>query len=1077
MEKKYKPGDILRSFLKTWHVARFLAFFGIALSMQFVSLPDLAAQSVDQYKISGKVMDDTDKSALPGATITVKGTVSGTITDIDGNFSLYVSDKDVLVVSFVGFVPQEIAMDGMTSVNVNLKQDVSGLDEVVVIGYGTSKREDVTGAVSSVKSIDILQTHPTTIQQALQGKVPGVVVQQTSGQPGGGVSVQIRGLSSFGNSQPLYVIDGIIVQGVMGGTANLGSNTNPLAGINPSEIETIDVLKDASATSIYGSQATNGVIIITTKRGKVGPPRITYDFYTGIQQLPSKLPIMDLKEFATFLNERNAGIGWGFDTRPELANPEYLGRGTDWQEELFKNAPMTSHSLAISGGDERTQYMFSGAYFTQDGIAVGSKFDRASVRLNLDNKTTDWLKIGTSLQLININENVTSSSADVIRGALSQTPDIPVTNPDGSWGGAYNTAGWVQPVTNPLAMATINKNTVNRKQMFSNVYAEITFAKGLVLRNEATGNFSMAAEDRFNPSYEMGIVVKPLNDGSYAFSQSLNTVMRNYLTYSHEFNEKFNLTAMAGHESQLNKFEGSRVARNNFPSNNVQAISSGDPISATNSGTKGHNAVESYYGRLNFGINDRYLLTGNLRYDGASKFAPENRWVLSYSGAFAWKIQNENFLQGVKAVNELKLRAGYGLTNNPGGRDNAYLSLLGTVPTGISPIAQITTHIGNPALEWEQTKYANIGLDGALFNWRLTFSVDFYNRETDGLAMQSSLPLYSGTAIGWSPGTVDAPWVNVGSMSNKGFDFRISTTNIAASNFTWKTDVTVSHNINKVLKLNTDGASINGGYANGANNTKTVVGRSIGEFYGYIADGVYATAEDFETHARPTRNGEEIPIGAASGSIWYGDLMFKDINGDSVINESDQTFLGSPIPKYQIGFNNTFSYKNFDLSVFFSANVGNKVLNTLRITSEYPGSSFGYFRALKNYAKLGLIDSLGSSTDVNNVYVINPDTDIPGIRNDNTNGNQRTTDKYVEDGSFIRCKTISLGYTFNKALLEKFHLSSFRVYANVSNAFLITKYKGMDPEIGSWDPLSAGIDSGFYPQPRVFVLGAVLSLN
>lgn len=1079
MRNKYKPRDIIRSFFKTCHVMRFLTFFGIALSVQFVGLNDLMAQGTVSTKITGKVVDSVDESPLPGATITIKGSRIGTITDLDGNFSLDVSENDVLVFSYVGFTTQEFAIAGRSSIEVKLALDVTNLEEVVVIGYAESSRQNVPSAISSIRSEEIVKTHPTTVEQALQGKVPGVVIQQVSGQPGGGVSVQIRGISSLtGNTQPLYVIDGVMVQGAFGGTANLGPNTNPLAGINPSEIETIDVLKDASAAAIYGSQATNGVVIITTKRGKVGAPSISYDFYTGFQQLPNRLPTMNLREYATFINERNTGTGWGFDARPEFVNPQYLGEGTDWQEELFKNAPMSNHSLSVSGGDERTQYMFSGAFFSQDGIAVGSKFERASVRLNLDNKTTDWLKIGTSLQLINIDENVTASSADVINKALSQTPDIPVRNADGSWGGQYNTNGWIQRVINPFALATINTHEVNRKQMFSNVYAEIAFSKGLVLRNEVTGNFSMATEDKFEPTYVMGTIERTINEGSYTFSQSVNTVLRNYLTYSKVFAGKYNLIAMGGHEALLNKFERSSASRQNFPSNNIRAIDVGDPTSAKNSGSVGHNAMESYFGRLNFIINDKYVFQTNIRNDGNSKYAEEQRWILSYSGAFAWKIQNESFLQNVKAVNELKLRLGYGLTNNPGGRDFAYASILSTVPTGISPISQINTAIGNPDFGWEQTKYSNIGLDGALLNWRISFSVDFYNRRTDDLAMQSALPFYSGTAIGWSPGTVDAPWVNVGSLSNKGFDFRISTTNLQINKFTWKSDVTVSHNVNEILKLNTDGASIPGGYANSTNNTKTVVGRSIGEFYGYKADGVFATAEDFETHARPTRNGEEVPIGTASGSIWYGDLMFKDLNGDGVIDERDQTFLGSPIPKYQFGLNNSFSYGNFDLNIFFSANYGNKVLNTLRITGENPGANFGYFKAVKNYAKLGLIDPEGSSTDINNVYVTNPDTDIPGIRNDNTNGNNRTTDKYVEDGSFIRCKTISVGYSLSdKQLLDKMHINSLRVYANVANAFILTKYKGMDPEIGSWNPLSAGIDSGFYPQARVFTIGANLTFN
>ncbi|MEQ8552555.1 MAG: TonB-dependent receptor [Cyclobacteriaceae bacterium] len=1078
MKKYYKPKDFM-TLLGMKQVVGFLMIFGTLLVLPFGCISEVNAQGSEKFKLSGKVVDSADKAGLPGATITVKGTTSGTISDLDGNYSLEVSSNDVLVISYVGFIPQEIVVDGKSFIETSLSLDVANLEEVVVIGYGESSKQNVSSSISSIKGDEIMKTHPSTIEQALQGKVPGMVVQQISGQPGGGVSVQIRGISSFsGNTQPLYVIDGVMVQGDFGGTANLGTNTNPLAGINPSEIESIDVLKDASATAIYGSQATNGVVIITTKRGKAGAPNITYDFYTGFQQLPGKLPTMNLKEFATFINERNTGAGWGFDERPEFVNPQYLGKGTDWQDEMFQNAPMSNHSLTVSGGDSRTQYMLSGAFFSQDGIATGSKFNRSSVRVNLDNKATDWLKIGTSLQLINIDETVTTSSDGVIRIALSQTPDIPVRNADGSWGGPYNTNGWVQQVLNPLAIATINTHNINRKQMWSNVYAEIAFTKDLKLRNEATGNFSMATEDRFQPTYEMGIIERTINEGSYNFSQSVNTVLRNFLTYSKTFARKYDLIAMGGHEALLNKFEGSFASRQNFPSNSVQAINAGDPTSARNEGSKGHNAMESYFGRLDFIINDKYIFQTTIRNDGNSKYSEENRWIMSYSGSFAWKMQNENFLQSVKEVNEMKLRAGYGLTNRSAGRDFVYTSTLGTVPTGISPVSQINLAIGNPAFGWEQTKYANVGLDGALFNWRISFSVDFYNRKTDGLAMQSALPMYSGTAIGWSPGAVDAPWVNVGSMSNKGFDFRISSTNVRGKNFTWKTDVTVSHNTNKVLRLNTEGASIPGGYANGANNTKTVVGRSIGSFYGYLADGVFATAEDFETYARPTRSGEEIPIGTASGSIWLGDLKFKDLNGDGVIDELDQTFIGSPIPKYQFGLNNSFSYKNFDVNIFFSGNYGNKVLNVLRINGENPGANAGYFKAVQNYARLGLIDPEGSDTDINNVYVINPDTDIPGIRNDNTNGNNRTTDKYIEDGSFIRCKTIALGYTLSdKHLLDKMHINSLRVYANVSNAFILTKYKGMDPEVGSWDPTSAGIDSGFYPQSRVFTIGANLTFN
>ena len=397
--------------------------------------------------------------------------------------------------------------------------------------------------------------------------------------------------------------------------------------------------------------------------------------------------------------------------------------------------------------------------------------------------------------------------------------------------------------------------------------------------------------------------------------------------------------------------------RSNFPSNNVRVVSGGDPTTATNRGTKGHSSRESYFGRLNLGINDKYLLTGNIREDGASIYAENHRWILSYSGALAWKINNEIFLKNVNKVNELKLRLGYGLTNRQAGRDYAYTSTLATVPTGVSTISQLTQNIANPDLEWEQTTNSNIGLDGTFFNWRLNFSVDFYLKETDGLAMQTSLPMYSGTAIGWSPGKLDAPWVNVGSMENKGFDFRISSTNIKGNDFTWKTDLTVSRNINKVVKLNADGAPIMGQYS------KTVVGRSIGDFYGYVVDGgVFASAVDafgdeekgIKPHARPSKNGEILPFANASGSIWYGDLKFKDMNGDGIIDEKDQTYLGSPIPKLQLGFNNTFTYKNFDLNVFFSASIGNKVFNQLRVTAENPISSLWLFQVIKQLCETWL---------------------------------------------------------------------------------------------------------------------------
>lgn len=1021
-------------------------------------------------KITGVVSDESNGEPLLGVNILLKDSNQGAVTDENGAFSITAKIGETLTVSYLGYVTQQVKITG-NQLNISLKEDINSLNEVVVIGYGKSKREDLTGAISSITGDELRKTQPVTFDQALQGKVAGVVVQQTSGQPGGGVSVQIRGLSSFGNNSPLYVIDGVIIGTGFDG----GAGTNPLAAISPSDIESIDVLKDASATAIYGSQATNGVIIITTKRGKEGPPKITYDYSGGFQQLTRKYPTMDLQEYAQFLNDRS--IVWGFDARPEFVNPKYLGKGTDWQDELFRSAPMQNHVLTLSGGNDRTQYLLSGSYFNQEGIALGSKFTRASLRINLDNKTTDWLKIGTSLQLTHIDENVNSTGSSVIREALSQTPDIPVRNPDGSFAGEESSEGWIAKRVNPYALALVNKNNPKRNQLFANIYAEIAFTKDLTFRNEVSGNFSFKTEDQFFPTYKFGLAEKLVNEAYYGYSQNYFTTLRSYLTYAKVFNSKYNVNVLAGHEAQVTQFENVNARRNGFISNNVTNIGSGDINTAQNGGDRGDSALESYFGRLNFIYNDKYLFTGNIRTDGSSKFAPGNRWVNTYSGAFSWKINNEGFLKDVKAINELKLRVGYGLTNNQNIRNNAYLSTLGAVSTALSGNAQLTTNMGNPKVEWEKTEYSNIGMDVRLFNWRLNLSFDVYNRLTDGLLMQIPLPAYSGTTTEYSPGSIGAPYINIGSVRNRGIDLHLNSTNINNGDFTWSTNFTLSHNKNKVLKLNTDGASLPG-YFGGEIVAQTVVGGSIGDFYGYVVDGgVFATASDFENHALPTTTeGVPLPITPNSGGVWYGDLKFKDLNGDGVITDKDRTFLGSPNPDFQLGLGNTFSYKGIDLNIFFSANVGNEVINGLRINGENPLTNNGFLKSLKNHAVLALIDPNGSASDVNNVYVTNPNTTVVGFKNNDSNRNHRFSDKYVEDGSFIRCKNITLGYTFPKDILSKMHLNNLRVYANVSNAFIITKYKGMDPEIGSWNPLQAGIDNGFYPQSRTITLGLNLGL-
>ncbi|MDP9079584.1 MAG: TonB-dependent receptor [Bacteroidota bacterium] len=1041
----------------------------------FMSAMLLALSGYAQtQRVTGRIIGADDSKPLPGVNIKIKGTTTGVVSAVDGTYAINAKTGDVLVFSYVSYETQQIYVGQTSTINVTLNLAVNILNEVV-IGYGKVKRPDLTGSISSVSGSDLLKTQPTTFDQALQGKVAGVIVQQVSGQPGGDVNIQIRGIGGFNNAPPLYVIDGVqIPPNVQSPIAGQGSN--PLSTINPSDIASIDVLKDASATAIYGSQASNGVVIITTKKGVSGPPLITYDGYAGSQSLPKYYDVMNLQQYATFMNEKSAIIG--YDLRPQFANPQYLGLGTNWQKALFRKAPMQNHNLAISGGDARTKYYLSATYFTQKGIALGSDFKRTSVNLNIDNKTTNWLKIGTNLALSHVSENVATTNTGVILQALNQTPDVAVKNPDGTWGGndpnIYGAYG-----ANPFALATIVTDLKSRYQLIGSAYAEIQFTKDLSLRNEVSGNFDFATEDQFTPTVTMGAYSIPVNSGSSQSAQNFYNAITNYLSYQHMFGKKYYFSATVGHEAQLVKSSSVLAARTNFTSNDVTTISTGDPKTATNAGAKADGALEAYFARANFTYDDKYLLTATIRRDGTSKIDTSNRWNTSYSGAIAWKLNHEAFLKNVKVINDLKLRVSYGLVNNQNISEYAYGSTLTTVATGLAGNSQLTATLGNPNIKWETTKELNLGLDFSILNNRIVFTGDVYSRKTNNLLLSLTEPYYSGTYAsgGYSPGAILAPYVNIGAVSNKGVEFSIATTNIQSKNFNWKTNLIFSHNQNKILALNPGTPAIYGSIGSNVY-TKTVVGGSIGEFYGYQTLGIYKNAADFAKYPALMQNGGgSIPITNGSGGVWVGDVIFKDNNHDGKIDANDQTALGSPLPKVQYGINNTFSYKNFDLTVFMTGEYGNKVVNQVKVNGDDPNQNFGYFQAVSNYAHIGLISATGSASDINNVFITNPQTNITRISQSSGNQNTIFSDRYVEDGSFLKCKSIALGYSFSQSILSKIHLRSLRVYANVTNVFTITKYTGYDPEIGSWNPLLAGMDNGYYAQPRVITIGANISLN
>jgi len=1037
-----------------------------------------SAETIVDVTITGRVTDEKGE-AIPGVTVLLKGTTIGVSTDGDGAFSLLLPNSTgTLVFSSIGYISQEVPLEGRTTITLKLRTDLKTLNDVVVVGYGTQRREDLTGAISSVSAKEISQTVATTADQALQGRVAGVVVTQNSGQPGGGVSVRVRGIGTLnGDQEPLYVIDGVYIppaqRDARAGTytGNSGSGINPLSTISPSEIESIDVLKDASAIAIYGAQAANGVVIVTTKRGKSGAPKIDVESYYALQQLPKELPVMNLPQYATYNNAKAAITG--YNPKPELINPAYLGEGTNWQKEIFRTVPMYNASIRLSGGDERTQYALSGSYLSQDGIALSSGFKRASARINLDNKTTKWLKIGTSLQFSDVRENINASNYDLINAAIRVTPDIPVRNPDGSFGGP--TGSLVQSYNpNPVAAASLNTNRTYRDQALGNIYGEIYFLKHFTLRNEVSGNFDIGSFEQFFPTFTVGDITSNQNSAFQSSSKSTSWTTRNFLTYNQVFNKIYSVTALLGHEASSGQFESLSAGRRNFPSNNVTTIGVGDATTATNDGSRGDWAVDSYFGRLNLGIADRYLVTGTVRRDGSSNFAAGNKWVTTYSYALAWKLSSEAFLKDISALSELKLRVGYGLTNNQNVGAYVYGARLSVNPSGLGQ-SVLVSNIANPLAEWETTKGYNVGVDVAVFNNRVRFTADAYTRQTNGLLLSLPLPLYAGTN---GTGALSPPVYNIGSIRNKGLEFLLNTQNIDTKGFSWTSGFTMSLNRNRIESLNTETSAITQSVDNASQIiSRTSVGQPIGSFYGYEVEGMFNKASDFEGAALPVgSDGQPLPIDRVNG-VWVGDLKFKDVNGDGIIDVKDLVSLGSPIPKFQYGLTNTFNYKGFDLTVFINGNYGNKIFNyTRRRAEDLTDDYSNHWATVSDFARVELIDPNGSASDVDNVYVANAGTTMPGIRlAGDPNQNSRISSRYVEDGSYLRIKNVILGYQVPKELVSRAHLSSVRVYANVQNLATFTKYTGYDPEVGASvypnSPLLFGFDWGRYPTQRVYTLG------
>ena len=985
--------------------------------------------------ITGKVLDAKTREELIGVNIMASPTL-GTVTGIDGGFFISAPEDAVLTFTYIGYQKKEVKVNGKNYLEVLLSNDTKLLDEVVVVGYGSQKRSDVTGSLSSISAEEIKQTAATGLDAAMQGRSAGVYVTQNSGAPGGGVSVRIRGTSSTLASEPLYVIDGIPVINDNAGTSTTfeadggGQNANALTTINPNDIESIEILKDASATAIYGARAANGVVLITTIKGEEGTSRISYDTYYGFQQLYKKVGVMNLREYAQYINE--VGIGNPIE---EFANLDLLGEGTDWQNEIFRTAPMYNHQLTISGGNKKSTFSLSGGLHHKDGIVRGSNFDRYSLKLNATHKFSNRIQMGGNINVARTKENITfnDASGGVIYTALLTPPMIPARNLDGSFG-VPPSRDVIITFDNPLANA-LETDDVNRKsRVLASVFGELDIFPWLKYRTELATDILFTNHNTFLSAFERGSQFRNSRVRRYN-ANSFFWINKHLLTFDKKFNDH-NFNLLVGMEAQEGTYEWLNATRENLPNNELRELSLGDASTQLVNGGAGHWALLSYLGRLNYNYQDKYLLTSTFRVDGSSRFGPSNKYGYFPSFALAWRASNENFLKSIEPLSNLKFRIGYGSVGNQEIGLYSFATTLRSVDVVIAD--ELTTgfapdNISNPDVKWESSVQVDFGIDAGFFNNRLEIILDIYNKDSKDMLLPAILPR--------TAGSLNPPFVNIGKMNNRGFEITLNTQNTTGV-FNWSTSMNYSVNRNKVVDLGSTGALT--GIIQRIPITRTEEGRSIGEYYGHQVEGIFGSLAEIaespvqETGTRP------------------GDIKFKDLDNNGVIDDRDKTFIGNPNPDFTFNIINELGYKNFDFNIFFRVVSGNEVFNALK-------------RDLT-----GTAGWLNQSVDVIDRWTVNnPDGINPRSNGNDPNINRRVSDRFVEDGSYIRLQNISLGYTMPKSIIEGMKIQSMRFYVSAQNLLTISGYSGFDPEIGSFNqnPLINGVDNGRFPVARSYTFG------
>lgn len=1054
------------------------------LILMFLSI-SMVAQKVP---VSGTVSDQT--GPVIGASVIEKGTTNGTMTDNDGRFTLTVSKGAVIEISSIGYKTQEITVGAQTNFTVTLSEDNEFLDEVVVVGYGSMKKSDLAGASVSMKESDLKGSIISSLDQSLQGRAAGVTAVTTSGAPGSSSSIRVRGQATINaNAEPLYVIDGVIVQGGGNTGADFGlgdalgngkvSTISPLSTINPADIVSMEILKDASATAIYGAQGANGVVLITTKHGKSGEAKFSYDGMVAMSRQAVRLNMMNLREYAQYYNEM-VEEGDIYETNPYYATPSLLGKGTNWQDEIFRTAWQHQHQLSAQGGSDKVQYYVSGSYMDQQGTIIGSNFNRFSVRTNLDAQLKKWLKLGVNATYAITNDNLklADSNQGLIYYSLTTIPDIPVYDVNGNYSSTIR-EGYTSP--NPVALAMMDEILLKRKKLSGNIYAELTPIKHITWRTELGFDMGESDANRYKPMIDLGGWVRSQNSISYQKNSNYFWQLKNYLTYANQWG-KHSVTTMVGQEcweSRWNYLSGSNT---DLPSDEVHNVALATGTPAISSGF-GSSSMASFFTRETYNYGDRYLGTYTYRYDGSSNFGPKNRWAGFHSVALAWRFSNEKFFEPVKKViDNGKLRLGWGQTGNSSIGSYAWGAAISRMPSALG-MGFRPSNIPNTSIRWESQEQYNVGLDLSFFTGRLNLTVDAYYKKSDDMLMSMQLPSYMGTQ-GNGSSKLQAPKGNYGSIENKGLEITLDAHPVQLKNFSWDSNFQISFNKNKLLSLSdTENATLVGYGQWGDVVCVSEIGKPLYNFYGYKVEGVYKDLDDIQNSAKPAKYPSD-GVFNRGNTVWVGDIKYKDVDENGVIDERDRTDIGSPLPKFTFGWTNTFRYKNLDLSIFLNGSYGNKVMNYNSLTLTHMNSTWTnqLQSVVSKRARLEPIDPTIVYADgskwfdhIDNVRVKNPGTKIPHTSINDPNDNDRISDRYVEDGSFLRIKNITLGYTFPKALLNKAKIENLRVYVNIQNLYTFTKYTGYDPEVGASTQdstgLTYGLDNGRYPSPAMYSFG------